>query len=885
MKKLLALLLAIAMVFACFASCGGGKDSESDSVSSGDSTSTGTSDDSSSDDTPVDSSDSGKDDKSSYTYNTAVNSLPTSWNIHTYQSNDATYILDYTEDSLYTFDYNDTRTGYQIVPAMAKEFPIDITADYVGEKWGIAAGETGKAYRINLRDDLKFDNGDAITAADFVESVKLLLNPDAANYRADSVYSGNLKIVNAENYFKQGSYGSAGGIVSEAYGDDEYIDPAKFTEGTDGVLSYNGKDVCVNITSGGNWGSNGLKKYNDYKYFASNQAAYDRLAAAADSNGLVKLTKSLLKDLQDCIAILQGCADVDEYASKTSTTKDGVSYAYVEFEEMAVWGKVYDAIDFSDVGIFVDPANANSLIIVLTQKLTGFYLKYSLTSSLYLVNVDAYKANMSVSQGVYTNTYGTAADKYVGFGPYKLTKYVDSNIVELEKNPYWYGYALPENANNYWTTKITMKQVSSAETRLNMLLAGDIDSYGLQKTDMDEYQQSKYTYYTEGDSTWFIALNPDAANLATMQSQATPVTSGNEVNKTILTIKEFRQALSFSVDRAAYELALDPTGSVAKALYGNMIISDPENGVAYRTTDEAKDVILNFWGLADEVGTTYETKDEAIAAITGYDLSGAKLLFDQAYDKAVASGLISAEAAASGKFEIQIVIGQPGSGSSAYYNDGYELLKKVWTDAVIGTKLEGKLVFTQSQPLGSTSFSDYLKNNTVDILFGVGWTGSALDPYSLMEAYVSPNYQYDPAWDTSAETLDIEYDGKVLRASVYDWGKVALGGEDINAFVVVNGEATKDTVAINGGTDADASLRLKILASVEGAVLEQYDMIPVGTQASAALKGMKIKYGSEEYVFGMGRGGIKYMTYNYTDAEWSAFVAAQGGKLNYKEAA
>ena len=32
----------------------------------------------------------------------------------------------------------------------------------------------------------------------------------------------------------------------------------------------------------------------------------------------------------------------------------------------------------------------------------------------------------------------------------------------------------------------------------------------------------------------------------------------------------------------------------------------------------------------------------------------------------------------------------------------------------------------------------------------------------------------------------------------------------------------------------------------------------------------------------MAYGGMKYMTYNYTDAEWDAFVAEQGGVLNYK---
>ena len=45
---------------------------------------------------------------------------------------------------------------------------------------------------------------------------------------------------------------------------------------------------------------------------------------------------------------------------------------------------------------------------------------------------------------------------------------------------------------------------------------------------------------------------------------------------------------------------------------------------------------------------------------------------------------------------------------------------------------------------------------------------------------------------------------------------------------------------------------------------------------------MQINYYTEEYVYGVGRGGIKYMTYNYTDAEWDAYVADNGGILNYK---
>ncbi|MBR5173817.1 MAG: hypothetical protein IKW16_02580, partial [Clostridia bacterium] len=316
-------------------------------------------------------------------------------------------------------------------------------------------------------------------------------------------------------------------------------------------------------------------------------------------------------------------------------------------------------------------------------------------------------------------------------------------------------------------------------------------------------------------------------------------------------------------------------GGTAKALYGSMIICDPEAGTAYRTTDEAKQAIVNFWGVADQIGEgkKYATIDDAIASITGYDPEGAKELFDIAYDKAVEAGYLN-----EGEV-VEIIIGIPKL-SSNYYVNGAEFIKKALTEAVIGTKLEGKLTFVNSGELGN-SFSSFLKNNQVDLLFGVGWTGSALDPYGLIEAYTSPNYQYDPGWDTSSAMLNIAVNGKTLCASILDW-TYALGGETIEAAVVAaDGTVTEETVEITAGTTVEKSIRLTILAAIEQAVLEQYDMIPLLTDCSANLKGMQTIYGTEEYVFGVGRGGIKYMTYTMDDAEWEAYVKAQGGELNY----
>lgn len=792
-----------------------------------------------------------------YTYRVATNSLPTAWNVHTYESNTATDVLNYTEDGFYTFDYNETKDGYKIVPAMAKEMPVDVTSEYVGAEWGISSGDTWKAVRVNLREDLYFDNGDHITAQDFVDSIELLLNPEAANYRADSVYGGQFSIVNAEKFAKSGLT-----VWEDVTG---------------------GEGVYLDAE----WGNVDADLANELTFVAKNAFVYNYLVELGyEGYEPAFLLARLLGETieQEDVEALEGKTLAEILADDTmSATLDELLEGWCtdpgeEFGFFCI-AVTWDETAFESVG--VKAVNDYTLDFILEKELSGFYLNYNLTSSMYLVNTKLYKECMGESAGAYTNNYGTSVSTYVGFGPYRLSHFVADSVAMFERNPYWYGYNDEENEGLYQTSNITIQQVSEASTRLQMFLAGELDSYGLQAADMDDYQSSQFTYYTEGDSTWFIALNPDMAGLSAAQEAATPSASGKVVNKTVLTVKEFRQALSFSVDRAAYELALDPVGSVAKSLYGNMIISDPENGVAYRTTDEAKQVIVRFWGLEDEIGEgkEYATIDDAIASITGYDPSGAKVLFDAAYAKAVEQGLIDP----STDWEVQIMIGQPGSGSSAYYNDGYEFLKKTWEEAVVGTEFEGRLVFTQSQPLGSTDFADYLQNNSIDLLFGVGWTGSALDPYNLMEAYVSPNYQYDPGWDTTTTMLDVEWNGQTLRASVYAWGKDALQGNEIEARVVdADGNVTSETVKISAGTTADPTLRLKILAAVEGAVLEQYDMIPVGLEATANLKGMRIQYYTEEYVYGMGRGGIKYMTYKMNDAEWKDYVKEQGGELNYK---
>lgn len=794
-----------------------------------------------------------------YTYDAALSVFPTNWNVHTYQTNDDSIFLDYTSNGFYKFDYNDDMDGYKMVPDLATDFPIDVTAEYVGQ-YGITEDSEYQAYIIPLRDDIKWQDGTPITANDIVESTKRLLNPAAANYRADSTYQGNMIIYNAKNYAYQGQHAYST-MISTDYAPEEYVAIDDFIL-VDGALTLDGEkqDIVLKLTSGASWDpSNGLDVYYGAypKFFqdAEGNDLYVSLLQNAAVNGQVKVTKEVCDFLCDVVARLHGYDDAAAYAEAAG------DYAYQEWEELAYVGADYPEIDFSEVGYFAK--SDYELVVILEKPLTGFYLLYNLTSN-WLVKNDLYDACESLTDGVYSNKYGTSAENYMSYGPYMLTEFQSDKVFVLEKNPYWYGWNKPENEGFYQTDRIIYNFVAEPATRLEMFLNGKLDSYGLQKDNMETYATSDYTYYSEGESIFAMAFNPNMEALTTAQKAA-----GENINKTILTIKEFRMAMSMAMNRAEFCLATSPTNYPAYALYSSQIIADPENGIPYRSTDEAKQALVNFWGLADEIGEgkMYWDLDEAIDSITGYNLEMAKQYFDAAYDLAIELGLMDEDDV------VQICVGTPNM-TSTFYNNGYDYIVNNYTEAVKGTKLEGKLTFTRDGTLGN-AFGDALRYNNVDMLFGVGWIGSTFDPFNLMQVYVDPEYQYDSSWDSTTAMITIELDGEAYTANAYDWYLSIQGvGEFIQAA-----NAAGEYVSV---CPADDNQKIIILAALENCILQNYDFIPLTGDATASLKSMQIEYYTEDEIFPMGRGGVTRLSYNYTDAEWEAFVASQGGTLNYK---
>ena len=153
-------------------------------------------------------------------YNTTTQTMPSNWNELTYADNNDVQIMSYIGSSFFDYDYkfeNDQKynadgsinkagivAGAYTTNYSAATKLEDVTS-LVDAKWGYTAAqkkEGGYAWKITLRDDLKWDDGTPIKAADFVYSMQQQLDPKFMNFRANTYYD-TLRIKNAKEYFFQ----------------------------------------------------------------------------------------------------------------------------------------------------------------------------------------------------------------------------------------------------------------------------------------------------------------------------------------------------------------------------------------------------------------------------------------------------------------------------------------------------------------------------------------------------------------------------------------------------------------------------------------------------------------------------------------------------------
>lgn len=788
----------------------------------------------------------GWEDPKMYTMREYTAQMPSQWCTILSSDNVNNTMESYFTSAFYEFNYKFDADGKIVPGAYTVEYSAatkleDVTKKYAG-KYGLAAdAEKGQAFAMTLRNDLKWDDGTPIKAADFVYTMMQQLSPKYLFATASNYYSGNYVIHNAQNYVKQGQKGwFDNGNMNLAYSD--------LALGADGKYTLKGNECTIALKKPLVWlQGNTLDSYvtNAPQYFDT--AAYASLLALADANGDVAVTAESLALLTTVITAK---------AAWGETKENTVGYMYVNYE--------YPAMDFSEVGYFVGD-NEYELVMVIDGTLNPLDAEGNLTyeagyyfSNWPLVKKDLWERCEDQSKTPYANSYCTTQEKSASWGPYKLTNYQDQKTYTVSRNDKWFGYGLPQYANQYQTDAIVTEKIEEWDTAWLAFQKGNLDGIGMDVKIAADYRTSKRAYFTP--ETYTFDLN--------IQSNATSKT--DKRNNLLLNYADFRKAISLSLDRDDYCAKNNPSSQAALGLLNSMYYYDVENGKVYRDTIQAKEAILNAYGAtknADgswKVGeTTYTDIEDALDATTGYNLTLARQLVESAV----------AQAKKDGKYSDgdEIILTYGIETQSANTDRVKNWFQAAFDNMTKGTSIEGKVKIEYFM-FSSATWSEQFADGEYDLCFGA-WGNAPFNPaYLLCETQISDENRYAVKWDpttvevTVKATPDDKHKDGNYTYNLAQWRLILQG---------------KDGCPVNF-KNFPMEDQLTALGAVETAILKEYYSIPVFSRYSASLMGYKVDYISYEYNTFMGYGGIRYMTFNYDDTAWAEFVASNNNILNYK---
>lgn len=751
----------------------------------------------------------------------------------------------YMTSAFYEFNYKFDADGKIVPGAYTVEYSAatkleDVTKKYAG-KYGLAAdAEKGQAFAMTLRNDLKWDDGTPIKAADFVYTMSQQLSPKYLFKTASNYYSGNYVIHNAQNYVKQGQKGwFDNGSMNLAYSD--------LALGADGKYTLKGNECTIALKKPLVWlKGNTLDSYvtNAPQYFDTE--AYASLLALADANGDVAVTAESLALLTTVITAK---------AEWGETKENTVGYMYVNYE--------YPAMDFSEVGYFVGD-NEYELVMVIDGTLKPLDEEGNLTyeagyyfSGWPLVKKDLWEKCEDTTKTPYANSYCTSLEKSASWGPYKLTNYQTDKTYTVSRNDKWFGYGLPQYAKQYQTDTIITNKIPEWDTAWLSFQNGDLDSISMDVKIASDYRTSRQAFFTPDTATGCLNL------------QSLAISRTDKRNNLLLNYDDFRKAISLALNRDDYCAKNRPSSQAALGLLNSMYYNDVENGKVYRDSVQAKEAILSAYGAEKveggwKVGTVvYKDIDEAVDAMTGYNVTLARQLMTSAYNKAKADGKYS-----DGE---KIILTFGVSEITANTDRTKNWFQAAFDDATKGTAFEGKISI-EYFIFSDKTWSEQFKKGEYDLCFGA-WSNAPFNPsYLLCETQINKDVRWAQEWDptkvnvTVKATPDAKHEDGLYTYNLEQWRLILQGKE--GCPVNFKNFSMED--------------QLTALGAVEAAILKEYYSVPVFSLYSASLMGYKTDYVTYEYNTFMGYGGIRYMSYNFDDTEWAAFVAEKGGTLNYK---
>ncbi len=846
--------------------------------------------------------------KGEYTYNTWSTSLGTNWNPHAWETNADGAVLDYITSPFVSIEPLDTERGtYQWVYEMATSI-TDVTASHTSDltKYRVtlpkdtpaSAVKEGYVFEIKLNPEARWENGEKITADDYVYSMQQLLSSSMRNYRANLYISGESAVAGALAYYNSeapiykqwaslGESGVKGGITDTAVNSDGYI-----------TVLIDGKwQVVYSSTTLSNalFGSGWDTVYTDYGYGAKGyfDKEYTEDVSNPDALPYYVISREVAVDKNG-----DGEADLDSEGNPITEVKyfenlflkyNGEEDAYGVFpvtpealsdlkalasnfaalgsSDAAGWNLFAfyftgygDKVEYDRVGLYkVDDYTINYVCQ------TPIELNYFLTSSTdtWLVYKELYEAGKREEAGLTVTNYGTSKETTMSYGVYRLEAYEDAKQMVLTRNENWYGFKRGEGDElysmtpflvdgesllQYQTTRVVIDVMDEA-TAKQKFFKGELIEYYPSADELASYVTSDRLYRVEETYTMSFFFNTNLSRLQALDK------AGNNKNSVVLSNDKFRKAMSLAINRNDYVTvtqAWTPAYALMNGLYYYDIYNNPDS--SYRASEEAMQAICNLYGVEWGEGKTYKTLKEAYSSINGYNLNEARALMREACDELVSSGLYKRGE------EINVQIAWAKGSLTSDDNAQLTKLNQYINAALSGTGF-GRITFSAVGNLDDR-YGD-VPAGRYAIGYGA-WGGAAFYPFRNFQTYMDPDkYGVNElgSWDPRTEKLTLTVKGKAVTMTWQDWSNSMIG---TGAFA---GE--------------DFETKLKITALLEERYLALYYRIPIASTTTCSLLSYKVNEYTDKYNIMYGFGGFRLLSYDFDDFEWREYVRGEGGTVSY----
>ncbi len=763
----------------------------------------------------------GKDytDEKVYTYYDYIGGLTSqsNWDPLSWETKDDDSIRSMQVSSFYAFKLNSDKTGYSIVPEMAAEYPVDVTAEYAGQ-YGVKEGEEAKAWRIALRQDITWDDGTPINADDFVYSMQQQLNPKMLNRRADSWYDGDFSIVNAKNYLYAGK--ETYDAIPEAAED-------LIAAGTEVFLDMDFWGVTGAPDAEGNVAPQYVSIADDTMY---------RDAAVEDENADEAWVSA--KYIYD--NYLAAGAPYNSYADQYLKVKN--VGAVVGWDDVG-FKKIDDyTLDF----ILEKPVNEPAFYV--PYQLSDFLVKKDLYESCKSFFKDGAPVATEEEADEVTTNYCKSLETNASYGPYVLTTFQLDKEWAVSRNENWFGYKDGNHLGQYQMDNYVATVIVDHSTQMLAFEKGELDGVSLQNADMEKYAASQYIRYTPQSYTTKLTFNTDYSKLL-----------GRGTGSQILVIDEFRKGFSFALDANDFATSYTAAGTAGYGMLNYQYCYNPFTGELYRDSEAAKKALVNLFEMSYGEGGEYASLDEAYEAMTGYDMEKAQELMKVAADKAIEAQIWDGES--------EIVLEIRVYNSDDIYVQMYNYFQQQLAEAVKGSKLEGKI------SMKLTVDADYYETNYsggADMIFTT-WGGAAMAPFGILAQC------YTDASDGSGKQMEYGYDTTKIMMTLDFGGEIGQITDSLRNWTLWTNSATTEVpniyTALGSFSDYAYSTRCEVLAATEQCFMNWFTTTSLYYRNVASLVSQKGDYAVDNYLTIIGFGGLEFYTFNYDDAEWAEYIA------------